>query len=394
MGQMEKRHERKAGSKFLLLALLNKRLVRHYSFLAILLLIPMLSVGLHLAAKEESGFLHIVLCQEEAEDESSGAILKRLAEEKGILRYTVVETPEEARAMVQRKKADAAWMFHGDAKRQIEKNTSFRYPVRPVVTVVQREDTVYLQLAREKLFGAMYPWLSKSLYDNVCLEWMEVSADALQKEYDPDAASESMFLYEYGGGLQKGSSQSHEKMQGAYLLSPLRGLLGLLVLLGGFAGVLFYQEDQKRNLFDVLPSGRRWWFPYLYLFPPVGNVAAAALIACYGAGIWTGWWREVLWMTLYGILCVLFCTLLRRLFKTQQRLAAAVPILLFTMLIVCPVFISLTWLRPFRRLFPLYYYLRAVYRPDVLWEMTGYAGILCAGNALMARLAEGKGTKN
>ena len=67
--------------------LLNKRLLRKYSFLLILCLVPLLVAGMRLAAQEESGLMRVALYVEDDREELTAGILEKLADRRGVLHF-------------------------------------------------------------------------------------------------------------------------------------------------------------------------------------------------------------------------------------------------------------------------------------------------------------------
>lgn len=354
---------------FLLFHLLNKRILKRYSFLIILGIVPLLTAGMFLAAKEDSGVLHIVLCQENPEDELSGRVLQELLDQQSILRYTRAESTEEARQSVESGNADAAWIFLDEMQEKLDAGVASGGDREPLLMVVEREDSVFLQLARERLYGELYSHLSYSMYKDYCLELLEgkdISEEKLREEYETIRVEEGLFLFAYAGETREQAEETN------YLLTPLRGMLALLILLCGLTGSLFYQQDKEKRLFECMPVGNRKLFPYLYHAPAVANASAVVLITLLITGMWVGTAREVGILLLYGTACIGFCNLIRKLCRNLQGLAVCIPLLLCAMLVICPIFISLRSMRLAQFLFPPFYYLQALHDMNYLKYMIGY----------------------
>ncbi|MBR1497031.1 MAG: hypothetical protein IJ617_05340, partial [Oscillospiraceae bacterium] len=129
------------------------------AFAAVLLLAVLLPLGLAAAGGGENGAVSVALW---AGDELSREIAGGLAAEGGALRCTFCADPEAARALVASGQADAAWIFAPDTAGALARHAAGRGAA--AVTVVEREDNVFLMLAREKLYAALYPALSREAY--------------------------------------------------------------------------------------------------------------------------------------------------------------------------------------------------------------------------------------
>ena len=114
--------------------LLQKRLLKKYSFLVMLCLAPLFAAGINGLAKEQSGIATIALCVPE-EDPVAGEVADRLLAGEGVFRYLSCEEETEARALVESGEADAAWIFSGNMEEEMQKLAEKRR-VRPLVTVV------------------------------------------------------------------------------------------------------------------------------------------------------------------------------------------------------------------------------------------------------------------
>ncbi len=373
---------------FLFFFLLNKRLTKKYSFLIILGMVPLLVAGLFLAAREDSGVLHILLCQENQEDPLSEQVIRELLEKDSILRFSREASKTAACEEVRRGRADAVWIFSDGLQEGVDNYTSYREREEALVTVVEREDTVFLQLARERLYSVLYPHLSFGLFQNyISLELAEgeVSQEELRAEYQMAEVEGSIFQFSYRNSQDAVDGQA----DGNYLLAPLRGLLALLVLLCGLTASLYFQQDREAGLFLRLPGGGGKLFPYLYHMTAVVDAAAVVLLTFYVTGIWISWGRELPLMALYCVACVGFCNLLRKLCKTIQRLATCIPILLLAMTVLCPVFISLKHFRMVQCLFPPFYYLQSVHNTYFIKYFLVYLAVLYAVDFLVGRPGSG-----
>ena len=143
--------------------LLQKRLLKKYSFLMMLCLAPLLAVGVGRLSKEPAGIAAIALYVPEG-DETAKEVAGRLLQKESVFVYLPCEDEKAARKLVETGEADAAWIFPEDMEERIEELSEKRR-VRPVVTVVERQDSVPLVLGREVLSAAIYPTFSYGVYE-------------------------------------------------------------------------------------------------------------------------------------------------------------------------------------------------------------------------------------
>lgn len=363
---------------FLFFLLLQKRLLKKYSFLVILTMVPVLAAGMFLAAGEESGVLHIVLCRENERDDLARQVIEELTGRKSILRYSVEPSADMAYQAVREGRADAAWIFTDGFTEGVDAYTSYREDPVFLVTVVERKDTVFLQLARERLYSALYPHLSYALFKNyVTLDSAageDIPEEELRAEYAAVQVDEGIFRFSY----RNIEDQADREAEANYLLTPLRGLLALLVLLCAFAASLYFEQDKEEKLFLQIPMGRGIFFPYLYHLPAVMDGAAAVLSAYFVTHIFLSWERELPLMALYCAACIGFCNLCRKICGTVQRLGTCIPLVMLAMVVLCPVFISLRQFRMVQYLFPPFYYLQCIHNTGYIKSFLLYLAALYA----------------
>lgn len=363
-------------------ALLLKRLLRRPAYLAVLLLIPVFALAIALFSREESGVLRVALVREDPDDRAARAAVERLTDGESILLCREYENEESAREAVRRGKADAAWIFRADLEKKFD-----RFAQRgraSAVTVVEREDNVFLRLSREKLFAAIYPETSFALF-----------ADYLASELGAEELDRGTLRRYYASGTMADEILRFETVEGeaidtgeSYLTAPLRGVMALLLVLCGMASGLYCYQEESRGSYVWLPARARRWLPLLSHFAAILPAALAALIAMALAGVAVSLGRELLLMLLYIPASALFCELLRCLCPRQEHYGALVPVLTVAMLVLCPIFLDLKLLQPLRLLLPPYWLLRAVWNGAELTGLLLYTGVLLVLTAAAVRLRQ------
>ena len=365
---------------FLWYGLLSKRLLRRPGYLAVLLLIPLFALALALFSRQESGVVTVALCLEEPADAAARTTAERLLNAESILRCSAYPDPEAAREAVRSGQADAAWILPAD----LEKRLDFfaRYGSGGSITVVEREENVFLMLAREKLYAALYPELSFSVFRSFLVN--EPGGDALPEEtlrgaYTGSFVTDELLRFAYVDG-------SEIETDGRYLTAPLRGILALLLLLCGLASGMYCYREEREESFVWLSGPKRRLLPLLCHLTSMVPAALAVLAALYLSGLWLGLGREALMMLLYLPCCVLFCEVLRCLSPREEHYGALIPILAVAVLVLCPVFVDLRLPLPFRALLPSSYYLRAALGSLSLRPTLYYLAVLLLLWSLCSRL--------
>ncbi len=354
----------KKGMRWLLL--LTKRLYKTPMFLLLLALLVVITLLYSTAARQDSGMVTIALAAEDPGEPLASHVTKMLTSEGSLLHFIPCGTVEEAQKLVTTGKADGAWLFPAD---MTQKLSAFLVDFEtPIVTVVQRQENTALRLAREVLNGAIYRCCAQPVYLNYIREYAPgldaVSEEQLLGYFNQINGNENLFQFTTAGG-----SVSAEPT--GYLLSPLRGLLGVLMIVCGLAAALSFGQDLRSGTFGRVPLGL---LPLVELgcqAAALVSLGAASLISLAVCGLTVGIGRELAVTVLYCLCVGIFSMLLRRLLG-ERLLAGALPVLSVAMIAVCPVFFDISALGWVRYLLPPTYYIQAVYSDRALLGVVGY----------------------
>lgn len=373
---------RKIGKWFLLL---NKRLYKKATFLLILLLIPALVFGYRALAQEESGVLTVALaCQ--GEDATAQQIMEELKSQSDLIRFVICQSPADAEAMVTGQKADGAWIFDDDLDAAICRFAADPARKNAFVRILEADSSVPMKLIREKLSGVIFSRTSGAFYLSYLREnvpGLENASDQDLMQYYEDFASDAHlfdFAYLDGGLREDNADKSH------YLLSPVRGLLGVVIVLGALAAAMYYTQDEAIGTFSLVAQGQKPAVEFGCQVIAVCNVSFFCWIALTLSGLGATPLRELLLLILYTIATALFAMTLRRLSGSMGALGTLLPLLVVAMLVICPVFFDLGMLRYLQYLFPPTYYINAPYSDFYLYGLLVYGAVLLGIYILAGKL--------
>ena len=191
--------------------LLNKRLLKKVSFLLILCAVPVLVIALNVVASRPAGIVTVALAQTDPDEEISSAAIERLRSGTTIINFIESGGPEAAADAVKYGEADAAWIFSAEVDTALAglANDPSSGLLKPAVTIIEREDTVALKLAREKLAAAISPYLgsvsmreytrSLTAKDGNFAALSGLSDADLQEFYDAAFGDDQVFKFVYAG---------------------------------------------------------------------------------------------------------------------------------------------------------------------------------------------------
>lgn len=361
--------------------LLQKRLFKRYSFLLLLVLPLLLSAGLAGLAKEESGIAAIALYVPK-DDPIAGQMGERLLGRESVFRFLSCANEKEAVELVEAGKADAAWLF-SDKMEETIRELAEKRRIRPLVSVVERKESVPLILARETLSATVYPAFSYAVYESYVLEelgFTELERETIRQNYESVAVTGSLFERVYSDG-----STAQEETFG-YVQAPLRGILAVWLTFLGLAAALFFMQDEERGVYGRLSGVRRF-----FAFYRVGGVflldgTAVLLLCCRLGGVFTNLKREAVCAAVFACCVLAFSDLLRLLCRTPGRLGAILLPLGAAMIALCPVFFELPYGKAGKLLLPPWYYLYAIHHNQYICEMAAYAAVLVLAGAVIRRL--------
>ena len=366
--------------------ILNKRILKKKVFLFILLLIPLSVASLAIASAGDSGLITISLSAEDFNDPVASAVIDDLTGSDSLIHFIVADSPEDAIDLVGGGNADGAWIFPENMKDRIEDFANFPSDRNSFVLIIQREDSVFLKLSHEKLNSTLFPYISLAfcedyIYDHL-LTIDEISSQTIKEYYNSiKAEGEDLFQLVYAaGGVNEDADDEN------YLLSPARGLVAILVMLGGLAAAMFYTSDESRGVFDRMPKGKRFVFAIEYHAVAVFDVAIAAFIAIIVGGFSIVFLYELASMLLYIIAVVGSCMLLRLVFYDIRILASITPALAIIMAVACPIFINPPSIPILQYLLPTFYYLNSIHRPEFLGYMAIFSVITYAASYMLYRI--------
>lgn len=334
--------------------MLGKRLLRRVGFWVLLALIPVLTFAYSASAQEEAGVVTVALAREDPGDALAKATMEALPESSELIRFVLCDSREQAIDKVRYGKADCAWVFHSDMAENVKRFVRTRSEIDAFVTIYQREEMVLLTLARERLNASLYEAMVKQLYlARLTAESQSLAAmeeEALLSFWENAQIPGQLFAYR-----QTGSAPAEN-----HLLSPVRGLLAAIVLLGALGSGMYHRRDQEEGTFSYLPY-RLAWLPELLggLWACLA-LAFSAVVSLTLTGMAQALGKELLCAALLALSCVSFSMALGRFIPSLSAMAALLPLILCAALVASPVFFGINTIAPIGYLLPLSHYLWAI----------------------------------
>ncbi len=327
------------------LYMLNKRLYKKPSFVIILAGIVLLGAAFSYFAGDDSTILRIAVC---GDGEYISDFVSDLKSEESIIAYKLFKSENEAMEAIENGACDCVWVLPTDissaAKAYAERG-------EVIAELIQREDTVFLRLARERLYAALYPYISKAVYtDFINDSFGAVNKDDTDKFYNE--------MHTRGDIVNISFINSADTVEDISLvLSPIRGILAIAIFLCAYSALMNYKKDRISGMYSRINENRHSYIAMLNIFLASANAGACVLISLGVSKIFGTFSAEILAMLIYILMCVLFCTLIGELVSSVNILGALMPVFSIMMLALCPIFINVKRMHALQLVLPPYYYL-------------------------------------
>ena len=177
------------------------------------------------------------------------------------------------------------------------------------------------------------------------------------------------------------AAASSEAARESYLVSPVRGILAACVVAAGLASAMYLGDDMSAGRFAWLAKRRRAFVPAAYIFGAAIDTTVIMCLSLAVFGLSSGFAREVSCGAAFAFASAAFCIFVRELLPNNKLLAAALPVLSTSSLVLCPVFLNFTAVRPLSLCLPGYYYLLSFRDIKYLHFMLLYAAAALAAAA-------------
>ena len=354
--------------------LLLKRLLKKKSYIAMLLVVPLMAIMLRSMSSAEAGLLTIGVYAA-GDDYSSTWLKNNLMETPGSLRFVMYDSKEQLIKDVERQQLQEGWICPENLDKTIsdmadKSNTSDK------IQIVIRESGLTHMLAREVICSRVYPliarqmalnYVSKNVYDS---NPTKGQIDHILDTYDNYGINGNLFEMGYldeDGPVEEDTN---------YLMMPFRGILALWLLLLAVAASMYYLEDEKNGLFI-------WWktsFPLirdlLYYFVIMLIPTIMVMIGLVYSGVFTSFGREVIGIILYDFAVILLAMILREILSSIKGLGIIMPVLIMACAILSPVFIDFKEGRQLQKICPTFHYLYCIHDEYYVQSILLYGIIL------------------
>lgn len=363
--------------------MISKKLLKNKSFLISLLISMMIVPLFNLMAKDE-GSVSKTSVYVDTSLTFGKEISDELLSQDSIIKYINCTSKDEAINMVKSGKCQSAIIFDTDFDQNLI-NYSQGKTTKPFIKIIQREESIYNMLSREKLYPKVFKYISyehyKDFTKNNVLKDTSLSDNEIKKFFDKKEVKDKLIKVSMIG------TNTHIDTEDKNILkTPLRGLLAIFMMLGILLSGALYLYEEKRGVYDFLSIEKRLGVKFLTLLSSGVIFSLGMSVSIFLGGISNSLLFEIISMILFMICSVAFCMALLSLIKNLTVYVTLVPFIMITTLILSPIFFSLAHFKPLRLMMSVYYYLMSVYNHEYIWYMALYSLFMFAFSYFVSKV--------
>lgn len=346
------------------LLLLNKRLYKQITYVVLLVLIPIAVFCIKMSTQSKASIMSIGFYMENKNDEGTRAMINEIycmPEEFEFIEY---DSLDEAVSLVENGKLDEVWAFPDNLSAQFKRMAKQHTPKSPITVYLREENVIHLMM-KEILESYAFKNYSSDVFYHFAKD--KYGEDLTEEELETflvEVPGNSLFKYSFLDG--------RDEEEPGYLLSPIRGLLAILLMVTALAASMYYIEDENNGLFiywsTKVPNLRRLGYYAVIMF----NSSVLVFVSFYLAGVGVGFLTEIVNLLLYDFSLILFSIIANEVFRKIKSLGVFLPLMVIISLILSPIFINLKMMIGVQRFIPSYYYLMSTYDSRYTISMITY----------------------
>lgn len=357
------------------IGILAKRLWKQPVSIGLLLLVPLVGYAAGMLERDDRSGAVVAICVEESTWRED--IISLLTEpEDSVLSFVVCDDRSEVERRVAGEEADCGFVLPAEIE---EKITEGQW--RKSILAYETPASSITGMAKERIAGAIFRLYSEDCYAKYMGRIAAPAAEFAREAYEKHLADDSTFGFRYLYDDSESQSNSDRNVGNDNFVNtavfPVKGVFAVLIFVSGMCGMLEYEKDKNEKRFlriapDILTYIVNVWVATafvsaavllcLWIFEGIRScgdtVSAGGILSVWSVGMWA---RQIGHLVIYQCMILVYCVILKVLLRSQETIAAAIPILTLGSLLCSPVFIRMGNYLPvfavLEKLFPASYYL-------------------------------------
>ena len=318
-----------------------KRMLCRKSFVAFLLLLPIMALGAQWVEKIiKPSSVSVGIVYDEA-DECSKTAAAALSDFDGAVTFLPFENEQALKNGIRSQSIQWGYVFSDNLEEKLRQGQSAR-----LITCFQTPASAMAKMTDEIIFASIMESYGKTiLIDYVEESSLFTNRQKKAGEKDLPGAYESYrngtetfsFVYKTLDGTLDSQSP---------IYSPIQGLCSLLIYIGGIFGATISLENDRMGLYKRLSHKGKAAGRFLAVLAPVCLLSISAAATLLFVGGIQYMFRDLAMLLVYcmGVSC--FCFLCAMLFQNENMLCGTIPVITLGSLLCCPVFIDLSVFYP------------------------------------------------
>ena len=331
---------------------LNKRLLRRFEFIVMLLILPILVLGMMAVSSRKKGLLDIGIVMGKGSDNEVKRVAHTLMEGESVIDFSIYEEEELAKEEILKGKLDAIWVLPHSLE-SIDNGS---------IKIYQTDNSTIKNIAREKLYSALYPYIAYSEYIKYMNKINVYEKDILDK-YFKNISIDGDFIKFEGPD----SENTYDKLN--YLTYPIRGFMCIWLFVGVMTANIYFLADEKKGLFSMMDKQLKRVVAPVYSVGISVNMAVVMLVTLILTKQSGGIFRELIGIVMLLTAFIILADILKQSFDLHILEVVILPSVLFLIVFAPIIFdIRMFGVAYIYRLNPIYYYLNLINDREVVFE--------------------------
>ena len=342
--------------------LLAKRSFKKFSFLVLLVMIPVLAILYKNNVSKNTSPNIMAGIYLEKDTPYVNSIIDRITSQFGSVEFEKCPDLETLQKRVVTGRYECGYYFGEDFEERLM-NSDLQslitvYSSPATMTVALANEYVYSEIFREYVFHRLVDYISKDpVFDGHDLSDVK---ETLLPVYEGYIASDATFSFQFLNSESKITDNT--QLYTSFSLSSVKGLLSMFVMFAGFMGVLNLYKDDHKGIFFAFTGNERTLSKMSEIFIMTFVAGIVVLITIYGCGISDGFLLETARLLVYDLACCVYLYIIYKITPNQFIFATMIPLLTLGSAVFCPVFADLSEIIPFIRylswvFLPKYYFI-------------------------------------
>lgn len=324
---------------FRLIILTIKQTLKKPAIIGLLLVMPILAIVIKHVMPSGSDELRITaLFYIDDDNDMAEQLYDRLESYDGLFVFEPADSPDDLIGSIEKGQAECGYIIDSDIYEKMAKKKS-----RGTIQVVVNDSTTLMPVINETVYAIIFPDASRQEVNSYIKKESAIS-ESYGDVFDEDDINELYEMYFTNGSTFRftydDAPDDYTFTKDSILLSPLRGILALLILIASFTGGLAFYKEAENPVFAL----KRVRFTLIVVPTLLLNVSA--ILSLIIGGVFTSVGTELLALLVYDVVCIALCFLLTLIIKKGSLYAGILPVVILGCLVFTPIIIDLEGIVP------------------------------------------------